>query len=66
MKLILFLNLKDDLTMPIFHQQMFSVNNITMTSVYSIKSDTPSDNLNHQDSHACEKLGQDDTFLIDA
>ena len=28
--------------------------------------DTPSDNLSHQDSHACEKLGQDDTFLIDA
>ena len=26
--------------------------------------DTPSDNLNHQHNHACEKLGQDDTSLI--
>ena len=27
--------------------------------------DTPSDNLNHQDAHVCEKQGQDD-FLIHA
>ena len=26
--------------------------------------DAPSDNLSHQESHACEKLGQDDTSLI--
>ena len=28
--------------------------------------DTPFDNLKHQDSHACEPLGQYDTFLIHA
>ena len=28
--------------------------------------DAPSDNLNNQDSHACEKLSQDNTFLIHA
>ena len=28
--------------------------------------DTPPDNVNHQDSYACEKLGEDGTFLIHA
>ena len=52
-------------------------NNLTPTDVFSEQCDydlfllnqeidAPSDNLNHQDSHACNKLGQDDTFLIHA
>ena len=28
--------------------------------------DAPSDDLSHQETHACEKLGQDDTSLIHA
>ena len=51
--------------MTVFHQQMFSVNNIGYDLfLLNQEIDTPSDNLNHQDSHASEKLGQDDTFLI--
>ena len=52
-------------------------NNFSPTDLFSEQHDydlfllnqeihTPSDNVNHQESHACEKLGQDDTFLIHA
>ena len=40
--------------MPTFHHQMFSLNTMI---------DSPYDNLSHQETHVCEKEGQDEFFI---
>ena len=60
---------------PDFEEPLES-NKLSPTDIFSVKhdydlfllnqeTDSPSDNINHQDTHVCEKQGQDD-FLIHA
>ena len=63
LKLDLFLILKNLWKATSFHQQNFSVQHDYDLSLLNQEIDTPSDNLNHQDTHVCEKQGQD-AFLI--
>ena len=44
---------------------IFSVQHVYDLFLLNQEIDTPSDNLNHQDTHVCERQGQDD-FLIHA
>ena len=56
-------------------QEPLESNKVSPTEVFSVQHDydlfllnqeidTPSDNLNHQDSHVCEQQRQDDFFII--
>ena len=64
LKLNLFLSLRNPwkVTTP---TDVFSVQHDYDLFLFNQEIDTPSDNLNHQDTHVCEKQGQDD-FLIHA
>ena len=64
LKLNFFLNLEDNWTMPTFHQQMFSMNTITMICSYSTKRLIPHLTIStFRTSHVCENL---DHILIHA
>ena len=50
---------------PLMHHMCFSVQHNSDLLLLNQEIGTPSNNLNHQDTHVCEKQGQDD-FLVHA
>ena len=59
LKLNFFLNSRDNWMTPTYHQQMFSLDTMTMKCSYCKKEiDAPHDNINHHVLHACEEQDQ--------